>query len=76
MIAPLGAAKDNGRLKSMAKCKQAFTRLYASTASEEPKQFQFNPGDEVKIIHAFDEVYLIRNAEGKVFNVPKAWIEE
>ncbi|HEX9639427.1 MAG TPA: hypothetical protein VGB99_17980 [Acidobacteriota bacterium] len=60
----------------MAKCKQAFTRLYASTASDEPTEVQFQAGDEVKVIHAFDEVLLIRNADGKVFNVPKEWIEQ
>jgi hypothetical protein len=60
----------------MAKCKQEFTRLFAGTSTEAPQSYQFKAGEEVKIVHAFDEVYLIRNGEGRVFNVPKAWIEE
>ena len=56
----------------MASVKEAFTCKYQSTTSAGIEEAAFSPGDEVEVIQEWsNDMCLVRNADGVVFNVPK-----
>jgi hypothetical protein len=55
----------------MATVKEAFTCKYQSTTSAGIEEATFSPGDEVEVVKEWsNDMCLVRDADGVVFNVP------
>ena len=55
----------------MATVKEAFTCKYQSTKNSEIEEASFSPGDEVEVVKEWsNEMCLVKNDDGVVFNVP------
>lgn len=55
----------------MATVKEAFTYKYQSTKNSEIEEFEFSPGDEVEVVKEWsNDMCLVKNGDGVVFNVP------
>jgi len=60
----------------MATVKEAFTYKYQSTKNSEIEEASFSPGDEVEVVKEWDnDMLLVKNGDGVVFNVPKKNID-
>jgi hypothetical protein len=60
----------------MATVKEAFTYKYQTTKNSGIEEAGFSPGDEVDLIEEWsNELCLVRNGDGVVFNVPKKNID-
>jgi hypothetical protein len=55
----------------MAKITQALTLKHRSNLSEDVEEVSFDAGDEVIILKEWDRSFLVKNDDGKLFNVPK-----
>lgn len=56
----------------MATVKEAFTYKYQSTKNSGIEETTFSPGDEVEVVKEWsNDMCLVRDADGVVFNVPK-----
>jgi hypothetical protein len=59
----------------MAKVRQAMTLQHQSNLGEGAEQIAFEAGEEVTVLKEWERHYLIKNAKGQLFNVPKDRIE-
>lgn len=59
----------------MAKIRQALTLAHQSNLGEGVEQIAFEAGEDVTVLKEWDTRYLIKNAKGQLFNVPKDQIE-
>ena len=60
----------------MATVKEAFTYKFQSTKNSEIEEAEFSPGDEVEVVKEWgNDMLLVKNGDGVVFNVPKKNID-
>jgi hypothetical protein len=59
----------------MAKVRQALTLAHQSNLGEGVEQIAFQAGEAVTVLKEWETRYLIKNAKGLLFNVPKDQIE-
>jgi hypothetical protein len=59
----------------MARIVSDVTLKHRPNLGEEPKSYAFSAGSEVEILQEWSEHYLVRNADGLVFNVRKECVE-
>jgi hypothetical protein len=57
------------------KFKEASSLKHQPNLGEEPNEVSFAEGDEVSVLQEWENSYLIKNAEGKLFNVGKERVE-
>ena len=55
----------------MASISKAVTLKHQSNLSEEVEEVSFAAGDDVTILKEWDRSYLVKNDDGKLFNVSK-----
>ncbi len=56
----------------MATVKEAFTFKYQANKNASIEETTFSPGDEVEVVKEWsNDLCLVRDGEGVVFNVPK-----
>jgi hypothetical protein len=55
----------------MATLKQATVLRHQSNLGEGVEEVAFEAGEEVTILKAWQHAYLVKNAAGQLFNVPK-----
>jgi hypothetical protein len=55
----------------MAKLTKPLTLKHQSNLSEDIEEVSLNIGDEVTVLKEWDHFYLVKNDDGKLFNVPK-----
>lgn len=61
---------DNIRIK------ETVTLKAQSNLGEEVEDFEFEAGTELPVLHTFDTAWLVKNDDGKLFNVKKELAEE
>jgi hypothetical protein len=59
----------------MATLKQATVLKHQSNLGEGVEEVPFRAGEEITILKEWQTVYLVKNAAGKLFNVPKQLVE-
>jgi hypothetical protein len=59
----------------MAKIRQAITLLHQSNLGEGVEEIAFEAGEAVTVLKEWDGRYLVKNAKGQLFNVPKDQVE-
>jgi len=59
----------------MAKVRQAMTLQHQSNLGEGLEEIAFEAGEEVSVLKEWETRYLIKNAKGQLFNVPKDQVE-
>ncbi len=59
----------------MAKLKQALRLKHQPNLSEDVEDVELGAGEDVTVLKEWQEHYLVKNSEGKLFTVPKAAIE-
>ena len=59
----------------MAKVRQAMTLQHQANLGEGAEAIAFEAGEEVTVLKEWETRYLIKNAKGQLFNVPKDQIE-
>jgi hypothetical protein len=59
----------------MAKIRQATTLLHQSNLGEGVEEIAFAAGEAVTVLKEWDNRYLVKNAKGQLFNVPKEQVE-
>ena len=59
----------------MAKVRQAMTLQHQSNLGEGVEEIAFEAGEEVSVLKEWETRYLIKNAKGQLFNVPKDQVE-
>ena len=55
----------------MASITKPLTFKHQSNLSEDVEEVSFNAGDSVTVLKEWDQSFLVKNDEGKLFNVPK-----
>ncbi|HEU4427666.1 MAG TPA: hypothetical protein VFT98_02840 [Myxococcota bacterium] len=55
----------------MAKITKPLTLKHQSNLSEDVEEISLAPGDAVTVLKEWDRFYLVKNDDGKLFNVPK-----
>jgi hypothetical protein len=55
----------------MAKLTKALTLKHQSNLSEDVEEVSFSAGEEVTLLKEWDRSFLVKNDDGKLFNVPK-----
>jgi hypothetical protein len=55
----------------MAKVTKALTLKHQSNLSEDVEDVSFAPGDAVTLLKEWSQSFLVKNGDGKLFNVPK-----
>ncbi|HEY8120134.1 MAG TPA: hypothetical protein VII78_02350 [Myxococcota bacterium] len=55
----------------MASITKALTLKHQSNLSEDVEEVSFGAGDSVTVLKEWGQAYLVKNADGKLFNVPK-----
>jgi hypothetical protein len=55
----------------MAKLTKALTLKHQSNLSEDLEEVSLGAGDTVTVLKEWDGFYLVKNGDGKLFNVPK-----
>ena len=55
----------------MASITKPLTLKHQSNLSEDVEEVSFVPGDEVTVLKEWNGSYLVKNDDGKLFNVPK-----
>ncbi len=59
----------------MAKVRSAITLKHQANLGEDVQDVEFAAGDEVTVLKEWADHYLVKNAEGQVFNIPKDQVE-
>jgi hypothetical protein len=59
----------------MANLKQAIILKHQSNLGEAVEEVAFQAGDAVTILKEWERSYLVKNAAGQLFNVPKELVE-
>lgn len=59
----------------MAKVRQATQLKHQSNLGEGVEEVAFEAGEEVTVLKEWETRYLVKNAKGQLFNVPKEQIE-
>ena len=59
----------------MAKVRQATTLKHQYNLGEGVEEVAFEAGEEVTVLKEWERHYLVKNAKGQLFNVPKEQIE-
>ena len=59
----------------MATIRQATTLKHQSNLGEGVEDIAFETGEEVTVLKEWESHYLVKNANGQVFNIPKNHIE-
>ena len=59
----------------MAKIRQALTLQHQSNLGEGVEDVAFAAGEPVTVLKEWESRYLIKNAKGQLFNVPKDQVE-
>jgi hypothetical protein len=59
----------------MAKLRQATTLQHQGNLGEGVAEVSFEAGEEVTILKEWERHYLVKNAAGQLFNVPKELVE-
>jgi hypothetical protein len=59
----------------MAKIRQAVTLQHQSNLGEGVEDVAFAAGEPVTVLKEWDDRYLVKNAKGQLFNVPKEQVE-
>ena len=59
----------------MAKIKQAIRLGHRANLGEEVEEVTFGPGDEVAVLKEWADRLLCKDAEGRLFNIPKDLVE-
>ena len=55
--------------------KQACTLKHQPNLGEEVDEVALKPGEELTVLKEWDDAYLAKNADGKLFNVKKELVE-
>ena len=55
----------------MASITKPLTLKHQSNLSEDVEEVSFGAGDAVTVLKEWDRSYLVKNDDGKLFNVPK-----
>jgi hypothetical protein len=55
----------------MASITKPLTLKHQSNLSEDVEDVTFTPGDSVTVLKEWDQSLLVKNGDGKLFNVPK-----
>jgi hypothetical protein len=55
----------------MASITKPLTLKHQSNLSEDVEDVTFSPGDSVTVLKEWDQSLLVKNGDGKLFNVPK-----
>ena len=55
----------------MASITKAISLKHQSNLSEDVAEVSFSPGDAVTVLKEWGGFYLVKNGDGKLFNVPK-----
>jgi hypothetical protein len=55
----------------MATIKQATTLKHQANLGEGVEEVAFQAGEEVTVLKEWESHYLVKNAQGRLFNVPK-----
>jgi hypothetical protein len=55
----------------MATITKAITLKHQSNLSEDCEEVSFSAGDSVTVLKEWDTRFLVKNGDGKLFNVPK-----
>ena len=50
---------------------KVLTLKHQSNLSEDVEDVSFSPGDAVTVLKEWDQSFLVKNDDGKLFNVPK-----
>ena len=56
--------------------KQATTLKHQSNLGEELDEIQFEAGQDLTVLKEWETAYLVKDADGKLFNVKKELVEE
>ncbi len=56
----------------MASITTALTLKHQSNLSEDVEDVSFSAGDTITVLKEWDTSFLVKNGDGKLFNVPKA----
>jgi hypothetical protein len=59
----------------MATITKAITLKHQSNLSEDCEEVSFAAGDSVTVLKEWDTRFLVKNGDGKLFNVPKDAVE-
>ena len=59
----------------MARLKQAVTLEHRANTGEEARPIEFEPGAEIQVIEQWERHCLVKDAEGRLFNVPREMID-
>jgi hypothetical protein len=59
----------------MAKVRQATKLKHQSNLGEGVEEVAFEAGEQVTVLKEWETRYLVKNAKGQLFNVPKEQIE-
>jgi uncharacterized protein YgiM (DUF1202 family) len=59
----------------MASITKTISLKHQSNLSEDVAEVTFNAGDAVTVLKEWGGFYLVKNGEGKLFNVPKDAVE-
>lgn len=59
----------------MAAITKDVTLLHRLQKSAEPAEVRLAAGDQVRILREWDQFYLVKIADGKVFNIQKAYVD-
>ncbi len=55
----------------MASITKPLTLKHQSNLSEDVEDITFSPGDAITVLKEWDTSFLVKNGDGKLFNVPK-----
>ncbi len=59
----------------MAKIKQLLRLGHRANLGEEVEEVSFQPGDEVTVLKEWADRLLCKDAEGRLFNIPREQVE-
>ncbi len=60
----------------MAKITEQVTLGHQANLGEDIEQVEFQPGDEVTVLKEWEDRVLAKDAEGRLFNIPKRLIAD
>ena len=60
----------------MATIKNAITLKHQSNLGEDCEDVAFSEGDEVTVLNEWENSSLCKNADGMLFNIPKAQLDD
>jgi hypothetical protein len=59
----------------MATIKKAITLRHQANLGEDPEDVALSEGDEVTVLHEWEDRSLCKNEDGRLFNIPKAQLD-